>query len=250
MDKNVYLKIMEAYNKATVGEAMKRACARKSEDCCYQFFAIVAILIFLGIVYVFLNALSYTYTFYVFVVLLVLLVLCCAKYVDFTRKSFKKCNAYFSEKFIIDVAFFKDNAVSLKGARFLLFAEELRKNNLDIKFKDKDTQELIAEERELETYSFLNDPLASFLGAGFMVSLGAFLEQCDKLLPFLSLLAFSFFLILFRALHYPDILWSKALRKRELQLFLVWYQLFGKSLFDDKPKNNNKTEDDNTLIKD
>ncbi|GHV09660.1 hypothetical protein AGMMS50229_20180 [Campylobacterota bacterium] len=226
---DVYYEIWRAFGNSSIYEVQKKAGNRT------MFYAPLCLLAFLSLVWGINRTWQFCESVYIDIMFYIVVASLLAWFVysaDVTTKFFKN-------KYRKDALFFKQNSKNWKGERFLLFAEKIK----DLVFDIKKIKERIDKEAELTSRDFINPVhkriVIPIILALITTALGLLMND-PKIAIFVIILA-AILLVLIKIA--AIILDSKETRAKELRLFLFWYEIYEKELFEDRLQSDNEADE-------
>jgi uncharacterized membrane protein len=228
-EKNAFLEIKRAFNKATIKEVQKRAGTNK------QFYFSISVFMLFGFLAIIfrdqMNEIIFNIGFLVAFVL----------WIYFLSRLIRKVELKFAgaNKLGLDISFFKENRKNWMGERFIIFAEQILE--LKLKFKLKKMIKWLTREIEEKKFSFVEKPFVTFLIALILIIIEKIFDAIDTiskmaqhpqllLQAFIPILLIALFVLWIYRIFAIDIIRSEASKIKDLKLFLIWYKQFGKEV--------------------
>jgi hypothetical protein len=234
-EKNAFLEIKRAFEKATIREAQKRAGINK------WFYGLVVIMIIAFLAMQFSDKIGEYLSISdncSGIVSEIIFIICFLLFVFSLIRLVSKSESECAKKYGIDVSFFKENRKDWMGERFIIFAEQILEQKLE--FNIKEMIKWLAREIE-KKFSFVEKPFVTFLIALILIIIEKIFDVVDtiskiaqhpqlSLQVFIPILLIALFVLWIYRVFTIDILRSEASKIKELKLFLIWYKQFGKEV--------------------
>lgn len=218
---NEYLKILSIYNKSNLKDI-------ETKSGYTHWFSIILILyISIAVVTIFVVENKYKN----FIIIFEGVVMFASLYL-LSRKVKNKFVKLFN---LEDDAFLKQNKLYWRGERALIFFEEVKKAKIEI--ESQTLIETINKELELKKFDILKMPF--FVGAFTVLGMifNSFFSKLD--VPWLLFCMFIDFIAMYLYWSALAVLRTEESKMNDLKLFIFWYDLFGRSLIENRLKEQN-----------